>query len=57
LADGWMMAWPSQDADLPRVYLPALAQLAGLIIGLASIVWTFARARRADAATVADAVT
>ncbi len=57
LADGWMMAWPSQDAGLPRVYLPALAQLAGLIIGLASIVWTFARARRADAATVADAVT
>jgi hypothetical protein len=49
LADGWMMAWPAKDAGLPRVYLPALAQLVGLLVGAAAIAWTFVRARRADA--------
>jgi hypothetical protein len=48
LADGWMMAWPAADAGLPRVYLPALAQLIGLLLGTISIVLAFVWARRAD---------
>ena len=50
LADGWMMAWPSGEAGRPRVYLPALAQAAGVLAAAVILGWAFVRARRADAA-------
>jgi hypothetical protein len=50
LADGWMMAWPAEDAGRPRIYLPAFAQLLGLLLGAAIIGLSFVRARRYDAA-------
>ena len=33
LADGWMMAWPLEDDGAPAIYLPAVAQVIGLIAG------------------------
>jgi hypothetical protein len=42
------MAWPVGDATLPRLYLPAIAQLLGLIGGAAIIAFSFVLARRYD---------
>jgi hypothetical protein len=50
LADGWMMAWPSAEAGRARLYLPGLAQAAGLFAAAIIFGWAFARARRADSA-------
>ncbi len=50
LADGWMMAWPSGEAGRPRLYLPGLAQAAGLFAAAVIFGLAFVRARRADAA-------
>lgn len=33
LADGWMMAWPVDEAASRRVYLPAIAQGIGVLLG------------------------
>jgi hypothetical protein len=49
LADGWMMAWPSREAGRPRLYLPAVAQAAGLFAAALLFGWAFVRARRVDA--------
>jgi hypothetical protein len=53
LADGWMMAWPVEDAGRPRVYLPAFAQLLGFIAGAAIIAFSLVGTRRYDAAACA----
>jgi hypothetical protein len=53
LADGWMMAWPVEDAGRPRVYLPAFAQLLGFIAGAAIIALSLVGTRRYDAAAYA----
>ena len=54
LADGWMMAWPPGDAGRPRLYLPALAQLAGLLLTVVIVGGALLRARSADASLRGD---
>jgi hypothetical protein len=55
LADGWMMAWPVEDAGLQRIYLPAFAQLLGCIAGVAIVAFSLVAARRYDAVAYATA--
>ncbi|MBV8117501.1 MAG: hypothetical protein JOZ01_05960 [Candidatus Eremiobacteraeota bacterium] len=45
-ANGWMMAWDRSLGAHPRVYLPALLQVAGLIVLVAVLAFALRRTRR-----------
>jgi hypothetical protein len=48
LANDWMMAWPSENATDRLLYLPAIAQLAGLIAAVVVLGIALVAARRFD---------
>lgn len=49
IANGWMMAWDATAAAKPLTYLPAIAQLAGIVLMIVALSIAVPWARRSDA--------
>jgi hypothetical protein len=54
LANGWATAWSLARAASPRVYLPAVAQALGFLIGALTLAFAFLYRRREEAAPGKD---